>query len=40
MINIKTEAFHARYFTAYLPLSLVFSVGAKNFIDEARRKEL
>lgn len=41
MINIKTEAFHAKdIFTAYLPLSLVFSVGAKNFIDEARRKEL
>jgi len=37
IINIKTEAFNAKdIFTAYLPLSLVFSFGAKQFLDEAR----
>lgn len=37
LINIKTEAFHAKdIFTAYLPLSLVLSFGVKHFFDKAR----
>ncbi|MBI2309892.1 hypothetical protein HYU89_03250 [Candidatus Collierbacteria bacterium] len=38
VINIKTEAFNAKdIFTAYLPLTLILSFGARNFIAEARK---
>jgi len=37
LINIKTEAFNAKdIFTAYLPLSLMVSFGAKNFVAKTR----
>jgi hypothetical protein len=37
LINIKTEAFNAKdIFTAYLPLSLILSFGAKKFVADVK----